>query len=497
MSTRVIIDTNIIISLEENELVAAPLAQLVVLLQTNGAQVLVHPESITDIMSDADESRRSIKLSKISKYGRLQTPPDLDRAAFESKAVHIGGANDVIDCTILSALLKDAVRYLITEDRRLQAKARRMGLGDRVLTVDEALVLFGAAFANQPIELPNLELIYLHQIRDELGDQLFDTLRADYPGFDGWFVRSCQEGRQAWIARDYSGKLGAICIYKEERNPQVTAICRLDGKILKLCTFKVEENVRGQKIGELLLKAAFRHAFLNNYEAIYVTVKEKQTELIDLLTDFGFESVGTDGNSDIVFIKQHPQQPPSVRLDPVEYHLKFAPHFRGDADVSKFLIPIRPEYHRQLFPDNSDRQLTLPLIAPVPGNAIKLAYLCKANTKAIAAGDILIFYRSQDWQSCTTIGIVESVQRLDDADMILERVLRRTVYTRSEIEEICKGGCLVILFRLQSHLPAAVGMKELQRLEIKGPIQTIRKINDEAFRAIARLGQVEGCISTD
>jgi hypothetical protein len=117
------------------------------------------------------------------------------------------------------------------------------------------------------------------------------------------------------------------------------------------------------------------------------------------------------------------------------------PHFQAGDNIGKFLVPIRPEYHHQLFPDASDRQLKLPFVGALPGNAIKLAYLCKAKTGAIKPGDILIFYRSGDSQKCTTIGIVESVDRLNDADMILERVLKRTVYTRDNLAYFLKDLC--------------------------------------------------------
>lgn len=496
MATRVIVDTNIIISLEEHARVDETAAELLALLQTNDVHVLVHPASVSDIGNDKDDTRREIKLSKLKKYAQLAAPPALDRALFSNAGIHIGGQNDVIDCTILTALAKDAVHFLITEDRRLHGKARGLKLGDRVLTIEQALTYFSAAFAKQPIKLPNLDLIQLHEIRDELEGPIFDSLRADYYGFNDWFIRSCQQGRQGWVARDENGKLGAICIYKEEMDPQVTPGLKFSGRVLKLCTMKVEKNVRGQKLGELFLKAAFRHASKNNYEKIYVTVKEKHTELVELLCDFGFGAIGIDHNQDTVFVKEHPQEPPTSMVDSVPYHIKFSPHFKGGREVGKFLVPIRPGYHQQLFPDAGDRQLKLPFAGPLPGNAIKLAYLCRAKTRAIKPGDVLIFYRSQDTQECTTIGIVESVDRFDDTDMILERVLKRTVYTRKEIEDICSKSCLVMLFRLQSHLAKPVDMSTLKKLGVKGPIQSIRKITDEQFRSVAKLGEVEGSVLT-
>lgn len=497
MATRIVIDTNILISLEGNAPVADCYSQLLALLQLNGVHVLVHPASMDDIENDKDENRKSISLSKLRKYGFLEAPPPIDVKLLTASGVSINCANDLVDCTILTALLKDAVHFLITEDRGLHTKARVLKLGDRVLTTEQALSLFGAVFAKQIIELPNLELIRLHQIRDELQDELFDTLRSDYSGFDNWFVNSCQAGRQAWIARDFKGKLGAICIYKEEIDPQVAPDITLAGRILKLCTLKVERNVRGQKIGELLLKAAFKHATQNKYEKIYITAKTKQAELIDMLRDFGFYSVGTDLNNDDVFVKEQPLVSPVSVLDPVAYHIRYSPHFKAGVDIGKFLVPIQPDYHTQLFPEASSRQLKLPFAGPSPGNAIKLAYLCKANLGTIRPGDVLIFYRSYDFRSCTTIGIVESVDRLVDADMILEKVLKRTVYVREDIERICATGCLTMLFRLQGHLPTVVPMTSLEGLGIKGPIQTIRKISDEQFLSIAKQGQFENSISPD
>ncbi|HEY9777172.1 MAG TPA: GNAT family N-acetyltransferase [Planktothrix sp.] len=497
MATRVIVDTNIVISLEEHAVVDETAARLLALLQTNDVHVLIHPASVEDILNDKDEERKAIKLSKLKKYTELNSPPKLDTALFAAKDVHIGGNNDVIDCTILSALLKDAVHFLITEDRRLHRKARKLGLGERTLTVEQGLSYFGAAFANQPIRLPNLDSVELHQIRDELPEKFFDSLRNDYPEFDEWFVRCCKEGRSAWVAHDDGGNLGAIGIYKEESNPQVTPTHKLSGRVLKLCTLKVEGNVRGQKIGELLLKAAFRHSTKNNFEKIYVTAKDKHHELIELLREFGFESIGINDNQDQVLVKNQPLTPPSSPLSPVEYHIKFAPHFKAGPTIKKFLVPIQPEYHELLFPDASDRQLKFSFVGPLPGNAIKLAYLCRAKTKSIRPGDVLVFYRSHDLQQCTTLGIVESVGWLDDADIILERVLKRTVYTRNEIEEICHKGCLVILFRLQSHFINPITLSTLKTLDVIGPVQSIRKLTDEQFRRMAKLGEFEGSILAD
>jgi len=491
---RVLLDTNILIPLEDQMILKESLAELHALLTKNGVQILVHPASVKDIENDKDVPRRNVQLSKIKKYPTLEAAPPLDRRVFDDAGIRITDSNDEIDSTILTALIKDAVHLLVTEDRGLHTSARILKLSERVLTVEQAHGLFSAAFTRHPIELPNLELVFVHEIRDELSDSIFDSLRADYP-FDSWFIKCCKDGRQAWIARDPGGKLGAVCIFKEEIDPQITAKHKLHGRTLKLCTFKVEKNVRGQKLGEQFLKAGFRHATTNSCETIWITTKSHQTELIGMLMDFGFVGFGVDEKGDSVFVKEQPIDPPVIYLPAADYHIKYSPHFQAGAAIGKFIVPIQPDYHEQLFPDINVQQLKLPVvIRPLPGNAIKQAYLCKARTRQIKPGDILVFYRSQDRHQCTTVGIVESADRLDDADIILEKVLKRTVYTKEEVCQISNGGALVILFRLQGHLLTPVTDKQLKNIGISWPIQTIRRITDEQFRAIAKLGRIENCI---
>ena len=45
----------------------------------------------------------------------------------------------------------------------------------------------------------------------------------------------------------------------------------LGNKILKICTFKVKPQFRGEKLGELLLKQALWFAQKNHFDLVYVT----------------------------------------------------------------------------------------------------------------------------------------------------------------------------------------------------------------------------------
>lgn len=325
----------------------------------------------------------------------------------------------------------------------------------------------------------------MHEIDCDL--PFFDSLREDYAEFNEWYKKSARQGRKAWIHKDGAEDLGAILIYKEEYDEIISDDNKaLPGTALKLCTFKVGEDIRGRKIGELFLKAAFRYATGNHIEHIYITVRPGKHEFLeDLCVDFGFERHGKF-REDYVYIKKHPSTPPSLTdedLSPLEYHKRFYPHFRTDSGVQKFIVPIKPIFHEMLFPDNQ-RQRSFFSDSSV-GNAIKQAYLCHARISWISPGDILLFYRSKDRQSITSLGIVEATGEYQNLDEIIPLVSKRTVYSYEEIAAMAEKKTRVILFRLAKHLSKPVRYNWLLEEDVvNGPIQTIRKISNDAFEKI-------------
>jgi len=286
--------------------------------------------------------------------------------------------------------------------------------------------------------------------------------------------------------------LGAICVYDVQADEAVTDEGKsLDGKALKLCTFKVGQSVRGRKIGELFLKAAFRYATENACEHIFIHADvDKHAYLVNLLVDFGFEDVGPYG-MDRVFVKQHPvAAPDTAGLSALEYVRRFYPHYQAGDQVQKFLVPIQHEFHRILFPDYQALQSQLFAPQGSVGNAIKLAYLCHAASKQIKPGDALLFYRSEDEQAVTSLGVVDQFAVLSDAASIAAMVSRRTVYSIEEINRMATRPTKVILFRLVRHFPVPASLKRLlDDGVVAGNIQSITKISDEAFsRVLAATG---------
>lgn len=491
---RFLLDTNILIPLEDSQLpLVESLANFVRLANEHGHQLVYHPSSEVDIRRDTNAQRRQQTLERLRQYSRLENPP-------ESPWNRPGTSeNDVADNNILYALQCDAVHALVTEDQGMHKKARTLGLSQNVYAIQTVEDWLRRLYERTSIQLPNIEDVFLYSLSPYLESDFFNSLRDGYPLFNDWFGRKARENNKAWVAWEQPGIIGAICIYVQQDNETITEEgLRLGGSALKLSTFKVAQGVRGKKIGELFLKAAFRYATANRLEHIFIHGdKEKQPFLFDLLEDFGFHCVGTHPGSagrDAVYLKRHPGTPPPVEIaTPFDYMKDFFPHFRYDEGISKFVVPIQPGFHRTLFPDYVppwDPQLRLfPRVSDV-GNAIKLAYLCHAQRKGINKGDIVVFYRSKDGQCLTSIGVVESYETILDAGIIARRVKRRTVYSMDQIEEKAKKPTKVMLFRLVGHMRTPLSLAWLkQNGVLTDRPQSITKITNKAFELVLAHGR--------
>jgi hypothetical protein len=191
-------------------------------------------------------------------------------------------------------------------------------------------------------------------------------------------------------------------------------------------------------------------------------------------------------------VKAHPTSAPDPSdSQPLDYARDFFPHYRTDSGVQKFVVPIKPHFHAELFPDYSAVQRHLFGTTGSVGNAIKLAYLCHAQTKAIHVGDVVLFYRTDDEKAITSVGVVERFEMLTDAARIASLVSRRTVYGLDEIADMARRLTRVILFRLVEHFPRVVSYERLRRDSVvSGPIQSIRRISDESFiRVLSAAGR--------
>lgn len=97
----------------------------------------------------------------------------------------------------------------------------------------------------------------------------------------------------------------------------------------------------------------------------------------------------------------------------------------------------------------------------------------------------MLFYRSTDEKAVTSLGIVEQYEALENANEIVDRVRRRTVYGMTEIEEMARKPTKVMLFRLVKHFIRPPSFDWLKRNRVvNGNIQTIREIDDDAYQRL-------------
>lgn len=483
----ILIDTNILIPLEDtSRLLDRDFANIKRISTELGFRLYIHPAQKDDISRDKDESRRDIVLSRINQYPQIPNPPILSEADLNDYGWKQSSDNDRVDNLLLHALARGACNLLVTNDLEIHKKAERSSLHEKVYRHEQLLEFLTRETGFTSLPPSGVKEKYLHEFN--VKSSFFDSLRDGYKEFDDWFIEKAREQRQAWCILDSNNNLQAICIYKEEISPVISDDGKtIEGKTLKLCTFKVGETIRGRKIGERLLYTAFKYAIENHYNWVYLHTYGFEHELlVSLCLDYGFECVGRYKERDDVYLK--PMVPDySSEIKAIEFAKRYYPGFRDNEDIKKFIVPIRPEYHNDLFPDISDDSTGLfkddPTSFSPQSNTIKKAYICHSNTKQIEEGSILLFYRTIDRKSIECIGVVEQVFRSNDVGEVAPIVSKRTVYNLKDLNEMLTNEALIVLFRLMKYI-SPIDYKKLQKKEIKGPYQSIRELPHELYKRI-------------
>jgi ribosomal protein S18 acetylase RimI-like enzyme len=475
---KLLIDTNVFIGLEDQKEVAPEFAELLQLCNQHSIHVFVHEAALADIGRDRDAERRSISLSKVKKFELLKNVRQPARAKLEKKFGPMPKPNDVVDVALLHALDIGAVDFLVTEDQRIQSRARRTtaSLADRVLTVVDAVAWLRASFEPTRVVLPLVEEMAAHSI-DE-GDDIFDSLREGYPDFNKWWRTKCvREHRPCWVVT-IDDELAGLVVRKEESHAE--AMTKHAGpKILKVCTFKVKPKYRGEKLGELLLKQVLWFAQRNQFDLVYLTTFSEQTALIAVLLYYGFEKTGPNSLGEEIYEKPLYRDRLCAVSDETLFDLARAnyPRFVGRAPAEAFCVPIRGEYHNILFPELA-KQVQEDLFGlhtirerRTPGNTIRKVYLCRAPTTRLRPGSVLLFYRSQSpgylaSQSLTSVGVVEAVANATSVDDLVRLTAKRSVYSDEQLagfEASEDRPVKVIDFILIGHLEPSIQLIDLKQ----------------------------------
>ena len=493
---RVLIDTNILILREDDRIIADDLAALMRLFSENNIQQLVHPLSIKEVEGDRDDRRREVMLSKLPAYAVLDSPPDPRQ---DSSFRHMLERTDrelEVDDHLLYTVYRNAVDYLITEDKGIHRKAKRNNIQDRIRTIADTHALATVRYEKRPPTPPPAICQVPANNLDE-NDPIFDSLRDEYEGFDDWLNKTKRKGRECWVHRCSDGSIGALLIFKEEEEaidcvPPLPSVRRL-----KLCTFKVAPPLYGQKIGELFVRLAIEFCINHRIDEVYLTHFVKDPDrLVDLIEEFGFHHVAMKKAEELFLKRLVVDREELDDIDPMRIVHDYYPTFYDGRYVKKFIIPIQPQYHDILFTDSQSRQTKITefdggLI--VVGNTIKKAYLSHSLDTQISKGSVIFFYRSKDEMALKSVGVVEDVHRkMRDPKKIMELVRKRTVYSEEEIEEMAEKPVHVILFRHIFHLRTPLSLDEMRRMGISGiPPQTITEINERDYSIIKDAGGID------
>jgi hypothetical protein len=130
-------------------------------------------------------------------------------------------------------------------------------------------------------------------------------------------------------------------------------------------------------------------------------------------------------------------------------------------EAQTFVIPIRPEFHSLLFPEDANQGELIQGFFSF-GNSIRKAYLSHSAMKSLDKGSTVLFYRSHDIKGITSIGVVENTLKSNEPERLTKFVLKRTVYPRQEIEGMCKKPVLAILFRYAGSMRSPITLNELK-----------------------------------
>lgn len=462
---RMLIDTNILIHLEDNKVVDEAFYSFYQLAITNKCELLYHPDCLKDIARDSNQERKQIIRSKLKKYTPMSNYAILDKEFSENLGEK--KENDRIDNVQLFQLYKGYVELFITNDKGLHKKAKQIGLEDKVLTSKQ-----GCDFLDNESEF-------------------FLSLQSDYDPekFMKWINKCAQQDRKCYRLK-VEGNLAALLIYNIE-NTEDHQLNNINEKAIKICTLKVGDDALGLKLGELFLNLMFQLAVHQRIQYVYVTTYEKQKALIYLLEKFGFikhsDFVNNVGINEDVYLKSLHRNK-QVGNDGVSLH----PFFR--LNCNKFVIPIQPEYYKSLFKDGNLREQTLfdkedYGLEEIQGNTIIKAYISNSQITNLKPGDLLFFYSSRKYKSIEPIGVLIEHKRISDFDELWNLVKSKTVYKQSTLKKWLeeRKKLTVTIFRLAQYLQPVVSFNDIKKMNsYAGKFQTITKLSEEDFNVLIK-----------
>ena len=282
-------------------------------------------------------------------------------------------------------------------------------------------------------------LLRLERFEDiGLEDPFFDTLKADYSEFGQWFKK--KKDHQAFTFRNDLGLLDGFLYLKTEDEPILDTNPPLPhDRRLKIGTFKV--NPHGTRLGERFIKRAFDIAVEQRVNALYVTVFEKHTALVELFMKYGFvrRALKQTANGDeLVFERQ---------LDFVVGDVVHDYPRIPIANNRHFILSLYPEWHSRLLPDSLLKTESSSILQDVSHcNSIHKIYLAAMKgIDQLKRGDTLLIYRTAEGGPAyytsvvTSLCVVEeltNISQFPTVEQFLAHCDPYSIFTETELRNL-------------------------------------------------------------
>lgn len=495
-NANVLLDTNIIIKRESNH-VSYEVSKLFSWFTRKKITTFIHPKTIFEISKYEDKGIRETISTKMNAYSVL---PEF----FHEKNQHFdkiiskypNDENGAVDNILLREVYDDNIDILLTDDKLILRKAEELYIRERVFTSSQLLSYFENLYS-QNIEYKMLA-VKLKNLEDvDLESSFFDSLREDYGGneFDKWFKKKVRNNDKAYVFEDNSGLKGFLYLKIEDEKESYMDISPAFApkRRLKVGTFKIEST--GFRLGERFLKIIFDNALEQNVDEIYVTLFEDKREdvkkLKKLMEEWGFKKHGYKTNGEAVLCK-------TMR----EYEKGKPPKFNfplNKENANCFFLPINPEYHTDLFPDNILNNEDMHLYEENKAHryALEKIYISGAYNIKAKPGDLVLIYRAgeripkKSSSCCTGVAIVEEIIPTKTVDECIKLCKNRSIFDEEEIRKLYPKYSKVIKLLDYKTFKNKVNLDQLYKFDIvkKGsgprPFDTIGKEQFEKVINIA------------
>jgi len=488
---KVLLDTNIIIHREASHVKNQDIGILFKWLDRTHCEKFIHRKSVDEILKNKNQETVSAFKIKIQNYEILDTPSPMAAKVIEVSKKMDSTENDSIDTTLLNEVFCNRIDLLITEDKKIHAKAAALDISDKIFNIDQFL----EKLLSENPELVDYKVLNVQKIpfgKIDLSDPFFQSLKDDYKDFDKWFLRKYDESAYITINSDKGKLLSFLYLKKEDENESYFDINPPlpPKKRLKVGTFKVMSN--GFRLGERFLKIIFDNALKNKVEEIYVTIfdrSDEQKRLITLMEKWGFVFWGKKGDEN-VYVRDFM---PNFSIKDI---CKTYPYISKNRNT--FIVPIYPEYHTELLPDSIlNTESPDDFVENFPHrNGISKVYVSRAIEPHPKKGDLLIFYRTGGLYKSvvTTIGIVTDIrENFSNKNEFVKYCLKGSVFPEKELEKMWDyrpQKPFVVKFLYVYSFPKRVNMSKLIEMGIfKGVNDAPRgfkKITKDQFDSILK-----------